>query len=143
MSEFGKTCARNPLKAEEVITGTLQSVPIDGKIIIESTGEGNDGFYADMVNTSHQRGNEDLSDLDYKLFFFPWYLEEKYRMKKDYKITVDEADYFSEIESKQDVKLDKRQRNWYLFQKSILGDKIKQEFPSTVSESFLSSSDGS
>ena len=50
VSEFGKTCARNPVKAEEVITGTLQTVPMNGRIIIESTGEGNSGYYADLVN---------------------------------------------------------------------------------------------
>jgi hypothetical protein len=69
VSEFGKTCARNPQKAEEVITGTLQAVPIDGTIIIESTGEGNDGFFAQMVTEASRRGNDDLSSLDYRLFF--------------------------------------------------------------------------
>jgi len=33
------------------------------------------------------------------------------------------------------------QRNWYAVQTRLLGDKIKQEFPSTVSEAFLASSD--
>ena len=79
VSEFGKTCARNPIKAEEVITGTLQTVPIDGRIIIESTGEGSTGYYVDMVNTAHIRGNKILSPLEYKLFFFPWWIE-KYSM---------------------------------------------------------------
>jgi len=78
VSEFGKTCARNPIKAEEVMTGTLQAVPVDGSVIIESTGEGNSGFYAEMVNAAAQRGNENLSPLEYKLFFFPWYLESLY-----------------------------------------------------------------
>ena len=58
VSEFGKTCARNPLKAEEVVTGTLQTVPINGRIIIESTGEGNSGFFAEMVSNAVQRGND-------------------------------------------------------------------------------------
>lgn len=78
VSEFGKTCARSPQKAEEVITGTLQAVPQSGKIVIESTGEGNSGFFAEMVQKAALRGNENLSDLDYKLFFYPWYLEKTY-----------------------------------------------------------------
>ena len=141
VSEFGKTCARNPVKAEEVITGTLQSVPIDGKIIIESTGEGNSGYYADMCNQAIQRGNEELTELDYKLFFFPWYSESKYRMQKDINITTDMTDYFDDLEKKCNVKIDRKQRNWYVHQKNVLGDKLKQEFPSTESEAFLSSSD--
>ena len=141
VSEFGKTCARNPLKAEEVITGTLQSVPINGKIIIESTGEGNSGFYADMVNQAVQKGNDDLNDLDYKLFFFPWFEEPNYKMKKDIDCSVDQKDYFNDLEQKCNVKISKEQRNWYLHQIGVLGDKIKQEFPSTIAESFISSSD--
>jgi len=80
VSEFGKTCARNPLKAEEVVTGTLQTVPINGKIIIESTAEGSSGYFAEMVTSAYLRGNEGLSQAEYKLFFFPWYSEKLYSM---------------------------------------------------------------
>ena len=141
VSEFGKTCARNPMKAEEVITGTLQAVPASGTIIIESTGEGNSGFYADMVNQAAQRGNDDLSELDYKLYFFPWFIEKAYRIKKDITPTVELTDYFDDLEKKCNTIIDKEQRNWYMHQMSVLGDKLKQEFPSTISEAFISSSD--
>lgn len=83
VSEFGKTCARSPQKAEEIVTGTLQTVAKDGLIIIESTGEGNNGFFAEMCTSAHARGNDDLSSLDYKLFFYPWYLEKLYSMRKE------------------------------------------------------------
>jgi hypothetical protein len=68
VSEFGKTCARNPLKAEEVITGTLNALSKESKCIIESTGEGNSGFYAEMVHNAVEHGNKNLSPLQYKLF---------------------------------------------------------------------------
>jgi hypothetical protein len=141
VSEFGKTCARSPQKAEEVITGTLQAVPSDGQIIIESTGEGNSGFYADMVNSAHIRGNENLSDLEYKLFFYPYYLEKRYREREKVSYDTDLTDYFNKIEKEANVTLDQEQRNWYALQSKILGEKIKQEFPSTISEAFLASSD--
>lgn len=141
VSEFGKTCARNPLKAEEVITGTLQTVPITGKIIIESTGEGNEGFYAEMTNAAVQRGNDNLSPLEYKSFFFPWFRESAYVMSQPVTYDVALTDYFTKIEKESGVTLSLPQRYWYAHQKSILGEKIKQEFPSTVAESFLSSSD--
>ncbi|HUU87123.1 MAG TPA: hypothetical protein VMX17_05145 [Candidatus Glassbacteria bacterium] len=141
VSEFGKTCARNPLKADEVITGTLQTVPSNGKIIIESTGEGNSGFYADMVNNAVIRGNNSLSDLEYKLFFFPWYLEKNYIEKQKINYDVDLTDYFNKIESDSNVIITQEQRSWYAIQSISLVDKMKQEFPSTVSEAFLSSSD--
>jgi hypothetical protein len=141
VSEFGKTCARNPVKAEEVITGTLQAVPINGTIIIESTGEGNDGYWADMCNTAHIRGNENLSPLEYRLFFFSWMREEKYTLNSNIEITTDHTDYFNKLEKDLSIQISLGQRQWYVFQKITLGDKMLQEFPSTISEAFLSSSD--
>jgi hypothetical protein len=141
VSEFGKTCARNPLKAEEVVTGTLQSVPMNGRVIIESTGEGNEGYFAELVNNATQRGNNNLSPLEYKSFFFSWDQEPSYTMSQQVTYGVELTDYFNKLEETLDIKLSQGQRNWYAHQKSILGDKVKQEFPSTVAEAFLSSSD--
>lgn len=141
ISEFGKTCARNPLKAEEVITGTLESVPASGKIIIESTGEGSEGYFAEIVNNAHIRGNDDLSELDFKLFFFPWTEEKSYMINRDEELSCDDTDYFKKIEDETGLTLSKQQKNWYIKKKQILGEKVKQEFPSTIKEAFLSSSD--
>lgn len=141
VSEFGKTCARNPQKAEEVITGTLQAVPKDGRVIIESTGEGSSGYFSEMVLEAHRRGNDDITELDYKLFFYPWYSEPTYTLKGKQSIDVTMNDYFDSVEKENDVKLSAQQRNWYIVQSKVLNDKIRQEFPSTVKESFLSSSD--
>lgn len=141
VSEFGKTCARNPQKAEEVITGTLQSVPANGRIIIESTGEGTDGYFADMVMTASQRKNDNLSPLEYKLFFYPWMDEPTYQLEQNLMYDVTLTDYFNKIEKDTSRTITQPQRNWYAIQTKLLGDKIKQEFPSTVSEAFHSSSD--
>lgn len=141
VSEFGKTCARNPQKAEEVITGTLQAVPKEGRVIIESTGEGNEGFFAEMVVNASRRGNENLTHLDYKLFFYNWLQDSSYQMDQAVKYDTSVADYFKKIEQELGVVITNPQRNWYAAQLGILGDKIKQEFPSIVSEAFLSSSD--
>lgn len=141
VSEFGKTCARDPLKAEEVITGTLNAVPIGGKSVIESTGEGNEGYFADLVHTCATRGNENLTPLDYYLFFYPWFSEPTYSMREPIEYGVELTDYFNKIEIETNTKISKEQRFWYAAQKLTLGDKIRQEFPSTVSEAFISSSD--
>lgn len=141
ISEFGKTCARSPMKAEEVITGTLNTIPIDGKVIIESTGEGMDGYFAEMCMEAAQRGNDNLSNLEYNLMFFPWFQEEAYSIKDPVDYDVELTDYFDEIEEVWHTKISQHQRNWYAVQQKILGDKLKQEFPSTVQEAFLSRSD--
>jgi len=141
VSEFGKTCARDPMKAEEVVTGTLQTVPMTGRIIIESTGEGNAGFYADLVQSAVFRGNEKLSKLEYKLHFFPWYCEPEYSMDGDIKVDTVRNDYFDKIGKDAGITILPSQRRWYYHQMGVLGDKIKQEFPSNVAEAFISSSD--
>lgn len=141
VSEYGKTCARDPMKAEEVVTGTLQSVPASGRIIIESTAEGNSGFYADMVNTAIIRGNENLSPLEYRLFFFNWLQDPTYTMQGNLTIDYPQHEYFNKLEADLGIKIDEGQRRWYVYQSHLLGDKIKAEFPSIVSEAFSSSSD--
>lgn len=141
VSEFGKTCARSPQKAEEVVTGTLNTLSQEGTVIIESTGEGNDGFFAEMVTQAAQRGNHNLSPLDYHLFFYPWYLESSYVSSHKISYGVELTDYFNKLEKNTNTKINQDQRNWYAQQNGLLGDKIKQEFPSTVVEAFLSSSD--
>lgn len=83
VSEFGKTCARSPQKAEEVVTGTLQTVPIGGKVVIESTGEGNSGYFSEMCHNANIRGNDNLGELEYKLFFFSWFWEKMYDLRRE------------------------------------------------------------
>jgi len=141
VSEFGKTCSRNPQKAEEVITGTLQAVPKDGKVIIESTGEGNEGFFAEMIMEAARRGNEGITNLDYKLFFYNWLQEPSYTIEEPVKYDVSLTDYFNNLEKELSIKITQPQRNWYAKQTISLKDKIKQEFPSTIAEAFLSTSD--
>lgn len=141
VSEFGKTCARNPQKAEEVITGTLQAVPREGRIIIESTGEGNEGFFSEMVMDAARNGNENLSSMDYKLFFYSWLEEPSYVLQDKVLYDVSLTDYFAKVEKETYRTITQQQRNWYAVQSKILGDKIKQEFPSTISEAFLATSD--
>tara|TARA_R110000868_G_scaffold178641_1_gene418414 strand:+ start:743 stop:2251 length:1509 start_codon:yes stop_codon:yes gene_type:complete len=141
VSEFGKTCARSPQKAEEVVTGTLQAVGQNGSITIESTGEGSDGYFVDMVLSSALHKNINLTPLDYYLCFYAWYEEPQYRLQGKVEYDVRLTDYFNKLESELDIRIDQTQRNWYAVQERVLGDKLKQEYPSTINEAFLSKSD--
>jgi len=142
VSEYGKTCARNPLKAEEVVTGSLQTVPTNGTIIIESTAEGSSGFYSEMITAAVQRGNDGLSALDYKLFFFPWYSDVAcIQTQSNISISFEQKEYFDKLEKDYNITLSLGQRKWYCHQQSILGEKVKQEFCSTVSEAFMASNE--
>jgi len=141
VSEYGKTCARDPMKAEEVLTGTLQAISSKGMVIVESTAEGNDGIYRDMITQAVLHQNN-LSDLDYKLHFFPWFCDISYIIDDCSKqIPYELIKYFAELHKNEGITLSNGQKNWYELQSRLLSDKIKQEFPSTVQEAFLSSSE--
>jgi len=141
VTEFGKTCARSPIKAEEVVTGTLESVADTGTIIIESTAEGNEGYFCDMVTGAELRKDEALTLLDYKLFFYSWLDEKKYTLDATVNISTEEADYFAKIEKELEITITPGQKAWYVTKKKTLGEKMPQEYPSTVKEAFLASTD--
>src|SRR5690554_2165242 len=77
VSEFGKMCAQYPEKAQEVITGTLNTVAPGQFVWIESTAEGAHGPFYEMCQRAErlaqavERGEASLTKLDYKFFFFP------------------------------------------------------------------------
>ena len=48
ISEFGKICSQFPDKAEEIVTGSLNTVAPGQYIFIESTAEGTSGYFYEM-----------------------------------------------------------------------------------------------
>ncbi len=81
VSEFGKICARWPQKANEVMTGSLQTLSAKAEVVLESTAEGSDGYFWELCQRAMARGNEDLSPLEFKLHFYPWWSESTYSME--------------------------------------------------------------
>lgn len=49
VSEFGKICSQFPEKAREIVTGALAAVHKDQFVVIESTAEGQEGRFYQMV----------------------------------------------------------------------------------------------
>lgn len=149
VSEFGKICAKYPDKAREVITGSIPAVPLDGILIIESTAEGREGEFYNIVQRAKaiQESGRKLNPRDYRLHFYAWYDEPTYRLDPD-NVTITEKDhaYFDAIEAAAGIKLDQHQRAWYVATKDadFSGDdeKMRQEYPSTVDEPFQQSTEG-
>lgn len=74
VTEFGKICARYPKKAEEILTGSINTVPKNALCVIESTAEGASGMYFEMWKEAYKNINRtDLGILEWKPFFYPWY----------------------------------------------------------------------
>lgn len=149
VSEYGPLCASYPEKAEIVKKSGLPTVPANGLIIIESTaeGEGNDYHSMTMEAMDAQYRGTELTPLDFKFFFFPWFEEPTYRapVPEKFKATPEEMFnvsqdlYFKEVEEKTGIKLDWEQRIWYIKQEKLLKHRTKEQMPSYPEEAFLSS----
>jgi hypothetical protein len=83
VSEFGKICAKSPDVAGEIVKGSLNTVSTDQIIAIESTAEGRDGYFYDFCKQAQaiKESGRKLSPMDMRFFFFPWFLENSYRLK--------------------------------------------------------------
>ena len=139
ISEFGKICAKYPDKAEEIVTGSLNAVHPGSMVWIESTAEGNWGYFYEFCKTAQDiaRSGAKLKNIDYKFHFVAWHHHPGYRMDpEDVVITREDAEYFDELLTKHGVSLDDAQKAWYVKKKSLLNDKMLQEFPSTPEEAF-------
>ncbi len=75
ISEYAKLSKMFPQRAEEVMTGTLPAVPMDGFVFIESTAEGASGSYYDTyidALDAKSRGSEALFKVQFYPHFYNW-----------------------------------------------------------------------
>lgn len=143
VSEFGKICAKNPEKAREIITGAIPALAPDGFLFIESTAEGRDGAFFEMVERARKRTGGAHLAIEEKFHFFPWWRRDEYEADPA-SVTLSPADhkYFAGIERKTGVPLNERKRAWYVATREVLHDDMKREYPSTADEAFEASNEG-
>lgn len=155
ISEFGKICASDPAKDDEVITGSIPTVPTNGVLVIESTAEGRNGSFYAMVQAAQTNYllRKILTSKDYRFHFYAWWQEPKYRIDST-QVTISARDHeeLDEVElivrQKMGIKmrLDPDQRAWYVLTRDndLRGDSAKmwQEYPSFPDEAFQVAKDG-
>lgn len=139
VSEFGKMCAKFPEKAREVVTGSFNAVPKDGLIFIESTAEGQAGFFYDYCMEALKRRQEGLKAArgQFKLHFYPWWGKKSY-VNDDPRIAID-ADsrtYFEKLQVERGIVLTLDQKRWYVAKAATQGEDMKREYPSYPEEAF-------
>lgn len=145
VSEFGKICAKSPDIAKEIVTGSLNTVSSDQVIAIESTAEGREGYFYEFSKQAEALSlfGRDLSPMQQRFFFFPWYEEPGYREpSKEISVTKETQEYLDKIETERKRIIDEEQRRWYEMKQRMLGDAMKQEYPSTPKEAFESANEG-
>jgi hypothetical protein len=144
VSEYGKLCAKYPEKAREVRTGAFNTVQAGQSITVESTAEGQTGDFFDICRKARakQDAGADLSALDFKFHFSPWWTSAEYRLDEPVLITAELATYFDKVEAETGTTLDDGQRAWYAKKAEQQGDDMRREYPSTPDEAFEASIEG-
>ena len=136
ISEYAKICRESYEKAQEIIRGTIPSVPLHGRVDIESTAEGEIGQYHDMFWEAWNRG-EPTAPTEYKAHFYNWTWDDDEISKVE---IIDVPSEFREIQKKHD--LTEKQISYYYFKWLSLNknwDDLHQEYPTTPEEAFISS----
>lgn len=153
ISEFAKLCKEFPRRASEVITGTIPTVPPEGRVDIESTAEGEDGEFYDMFTEAWERGGNPKFPTDYKAHFYNWTWDDEEIGKvtdehiQDFTESGDYTEYHTEMRGsfkdyQEKNKLSDREityyyTKWLSLNKKFL--KLNQEYPFTPEEAFATS----
>lgn len=144
ISEYGKTSVREPEKAKEIKSGALNTVHVGQQIFIESTAEGQGGEFFDIIERARILADTstELTPIDPKFHFFPWYDHPDYRLSdKDagnVSMTDKDRKYFDSL----GVELSAGQKAWYIKKKEQQGESMLREFPSTPDEAFQGTMEG-
>jgi hypothetical protein len=141
ITEFGKVCAKSPEKAREIITGSLNTVHVGQSITIESTAEGKEGKFYEMCQKSRSLKGKELSPLDFKFFFFPWWKHPGYRLTQTVEIPDHLIEYFDKL-ALEGMSLDSEQKWWYAKKYETQKEDMLREYPSTPDEAFAASQEG-
>jgi hypothetical protein len=146
ISEYGPISAKSPLIAKEIKTGTIESVPINGKIWVESTAKGTSGEFFDLVKAGEQlqASRQRLTQRDFRLHFYSWNMNPANRLPINLvHIPSDMREYFEELREKHGIVTDGEQQAWYVKTREFLGpDEIRAEHPSVADECFYASLEG-
>ena len=146
VSEYGKISEDRPEVAREIRTGAFAAVGKNGKIYCESTAHGTGGEFYELTQraSAAQKSGRSLTNLDFKLHFFAWWMDPEYRLPAyQVTLTAEMQAYFIELEAKYGIKLSVDQKAWYAKMHAENGpDDMKEEFPSCIEECFHNSVQG-
>lgn len=143
ISELAYVSLRAPKTASEIKAGSLSTVGSDGVIMKESTHEGGrSGTNYEMTRVAMENIGREHGALDYRFFFFPWWGNPEYRDGTNAVIGAEMSEYFTAVERANDCVLDREQRNWYVSTSRVLGDKMMQEYPSSIDEALMARVEG-
>ena len=144
VSELAHVSVHAPWRAREIRTGAINTVPAEGRIILESTHEGGryGVNYEMMLQAMENAAKDDLSPLDFRFFFFSWCDNPEYTLAGRGGWSDETAAYFEKL-AQAGTPLTHGQKLWYARMERTMGAAMRQEYPSTPDEAFATGNDGS
>lgn len=144
VSELGKIAAIYPSKAREIRTGAFNTVAEGNLIDVESTAEGNEGEFYDLVQSAREQTDQAKADgrplmpLEWKFHFFPWWRDSGYSTDPTaVGISSRQKAYFDKLNKEHGVKLSLGQMAWYALKENQQGvEDMHREYPSHPDEAF-------
>lgn len=140
ISEMGKIANKNPEKAKETKTGTLQALARGNIGIVESTAEG-DNMFKDMWDNAVLYAH-DLAGKDFFPVFLSWLDDPDCIEEKPQVLNAKQQKYFAELERTTGRRVTQEQKNFWVVQYRELGERIYQEYPATDLEAFMATKEG-
>ena len=146
VSEYGKVCAEDLKRANEIQTGSLNTIATGQYVFIESTARGRSGAFYEICKQAQasQDAKKKLTSLDFRFHFLPWWGQaQEYVLDADaVVIPKDLKDYFQGLLDNEKIVLTDVQKAWYTKKYLSQGKDILREFPSTPKEAFESAHEG-
>lgn len=141
VSEYPWLSVNNPIRANEVKTGTLETAHQEAIVFIEGTGYGPSGEFYTMWKTA-EKNKGPLGPFDYKPHFFAWFDNPSYVLSVEYAdITDKDESYFDSVieywkNRGRQVSFTQEQKAWYISKARTLKQDMYREHPSTPDEAF-------
>jgi hypothetical protein len=146
ISEYAKLSKMFPQRAEEVMTGTLPAVPMDGYVFMESTAEGASGSYYDTYMDAldaKSRGTEALFKVQFYPHFYNWTWDDMELDNITEVIPVSamqrgniDWESYQQQHSLTDKEMTYYYMRWLSLKKDV--ERLNQEYPTTADEAFIS-----
>ena len=123
----------------------MNTVAPTSEVDIESTAEGNSGYFFDMCMKAmeQQEMKRQLTDMDYKFHFYAWWLDDAYVLDSGDVITSETREYFTKIKNDSwiqsnypDIVFTESQMRWYQKKKEEQKEDMLREYPSYPKEAF-------
>jgi hypothetical protein len=134
ISEYGPISAQFPEKATRIKRGSINAVPPNGVVDVETTMEGGEfGECNAMFQLALSSEGKKRTAMDWKVHFFSWLNHPSYVLH-DSKPLDNTTEYFAKLEKERGIKVPIERQAWYSRKKREQGEDIYQQFPTIIEE---------